>query len=61
MHIHTEHVLVHILVKNKYLEEELIKVDKNTDKVWNDIITNGGSVQHLSFLSDEVRMFSRLQ
>ena len=43
------------LVKNKYLEEELIKVDKNTNKVWNDIITNGGSVQHLSFLSQQVK------
>ena len=43
------------LVKNKYLEVELEKVEKNTDKVWNDIITNGGSVQHLKFLSDEVK------
>ena len=43
------------LVKNKYLEEELEKVGKNTDKVWNDIITNGGSVQHLSFLSQQVK------
>ena len=43
------------LVKNKYLAEELEKVDKNTDKVWNDIITNGGSVQHLKFLSDSVK------
>ena len=43
------------LVKNKYLAEELEKVDKNTDKVWQDIITNGGSVQHLKFLSDSVK------
>ena len=43
------------LVKNKYLAEELEKVDKNTDKVWQDIITNGGSVQHLSFLKDDVK------
>ena len=43
------------LVKNKYLAEELEKVGKNTDKVWKDIITNGGSVQHLKFLSDEVK------
>ena len=43
------------LVKNKYLAEELEKVGKNTDKVWQDIITNGGSVQHLKFLSDSVK------
>jgi len=43
------------LVKNKYLEEELNKVKKNTNDVWSDIITNGGSVQHLDFLSDEVK------
>jgi ribonucleoside-diphosphate reductase alpha chain len=43
------------LVKNKYLEEELKKVKKNTQDVWSDIITNGGSVQHLDFLSDEVK------
>ena len=55
MHIHIEHVRGSHLVKNKYLEEELIKVDKNTNKVWNDIITNGGSVQHLSFLSQQVK------
>ena len=43
------------LVKNKYLAEELEKVGKNNDKVWKDIITNGGSVQHLKFLSDSVK------
>jgi ribonucleoside-diphosphate reductase alpha chain len=43
------------LVKNKYLEEELTKAKQNTDKVWSDIITNGGSVQHLDFLSDETK------
>ena len=30
------------LVKNKYLEEVLEEKGKNTDKVWTDIITNGG-------------------
>ena len=54
MHTHTGPVLVRIS-KNKYLAEELEKVGKNTDKVWQDIITNGGSVQHLKFLSDEVK------
>jgi len=43
------------LVKNKYLEEELEKIGKNTQDVWSDIITNGGSVQHLEFLSQEVK------
>ena len=43
------------LVKNSYLEEELEKVGKNTQDVWTDIITNGGSVQHLDFLSDEIK------
>ena len=43
------------LVKDKYLEEELVKVDKNDATTWSSIITNGGSVQHLSFLSSEVK------
>ena len=43
------------LVKNKYLEQELKKVGKNTNDVWSDIITNGGSVQHLDFLSQKVK------
>jgi len=43
------------LVKNGYLEEELEKLEQNTDKVWTSIITRGGSVQHLDFLSDELK------
>ena len=43
------------LVYNKYLEEELSKVGKNNPDVWSDIITNGGSVQHLDFLSQKVK------
>ena len=43
------------LVKNKYLERELEKLGKNTQEVWSSIITNGGSVQHLAFLSDELK------
>ena len=43
------------LIKNKYLEEELVKVNMNTPEVWTSIITNGGSVQHLGFLSDSVK------
>jgi len=43
------------LRKNIYLEEELIKVGKNTEEVWSSIITNGGSVQHLDFLDDHIK------
>lgn len=43
------------LNKNKYLEEELEKIGKNTEEVWSSIITNGGSVQHLDFLDDRVK------
>ena len=43
------------LIKNKYLEEELIKVNMNTPEVWTSIITNGGSVQQLEFLDNEVK------
>ena len=52
MHIHIEQDPGSHLVKNKYLEEVLEEKGKNTDKVWTDIITNGGSVQHLSFLNE---------
>jgi ribonucleoside-diphosphate reductase alpha chain len=43
------------LTKNKYLEEELDKIGKNTEQVWSSIITNGGSVQHLDFLDDHLK------
>ena len=43
------------LVRNRYLEEELEKIDKSTDEVWSSIITNGGSVQHLAFLDDHLK------
>jgi len=43
------------LNKNKYLEQELEMIGKNTDEVWSSIITNGGSVQHLDFLSDHLK------
>ena len=47
------------LTKNKYLEEELEKIGKNTEEVWSSIITNGGSVQHLDFLSDHLKAVFR--
>jgi len=43
------------LIKNKYLERELEKLGENTPEVWSSIITSGGSVQHLAFLSDELK------
>ena len=43
------------LVKNKYLEKQLTKIGKNTPDVWSSIITSGGSVQHLDFLSEKVK------
>lgn len=43
------------LVKNKYLEQVLEELGQNNERVWSSIITNGGSVQHLDFLSDEIK------
>jgi ribonucleoside-diphosphate reductase alpha chain len=41
------------LMKNKYLERVLLKHDRNNKEVWKSIVTNGGSVQHLEFLSEQ--------
>jgi len=43
------------LVKNKYLEEVLKAHGANTADVWQSIILNKGSVQHLDFLSKDER------
>lgn len=40
------------LVKNPYLKNLLASKAQDVDSVWSSIITNGGSVQHLEFLSD---------
>ena len=40
-------------VRNPYLEKLLIEKSKNSDNVWNSILEQGGSVQHLDFLSQE--------
>jgi ribonucleoside-diphosphate reductase alpha chain len=40
-------------VRNPYLEKLLIEKSKNSDAVWNSILEQGGSVQHLDFLSPE--------
>lgn len=39
-------------IKNKHLENLLSDKGYDTDDVWKSIIMNGGSVQHLDFLSD---------
>lgn len=50
------------LVKNVYLEPVLEKYGRNDQNTWSSIITNKGSVQHLSFLSDEEKdMFKTAQ
>lgn len=39
--------------KNPYLKDLLKSKDKDKKEVWEDILKKGGSVQHLSFLSEE--------
>lgn len=39
--------------KNPYLKELLLKKDKDTNEIWKSILVKGGSVQHLSFLTQE--------
>ena len=39
-------------IKNKYLEKLLEEKGKNTNAVWDSILKNSGSVQHLDFLSE---------
>jgi ribonucleoside-diphosphate reductase alpha chain len=40
-------------IRNPYLEKLLSEKSKNSDAVWNSILEQGGSVQHLDFLSQE--------
>ena len=40
-------------VRNPYLADVLDKHEQNNDEVWSSITVNGGSVQHLDFLSQE--------
>jgi ribonucleoside-diphosphate reductase alpha chain len=40
-------------IKNPYLEKLLKDKHKDSDKVWNSILEQGGSVQHLDFLTQE--------
>jgi ribonucleoside-diphosphate reductase alpha chain len=40
-------------IKNPHLEKLLAEKSKNSDTIWNSILEQGGSVQHLDFLSAE--------
>jgi ribonucleoside-diphosphate reductase alpha chain len=40
-------------IRNPHLEKLLIEKSKNSDNVWNTILEQGGSVQHLDFLTPE--------
>jgi ribonucleoside-diphosphate reductase alpha chain len=40
-------------IKNPYLQKLLREKSKDSDAVWNSILEQGGSVQHLDFLSQE--------
>ena len=40
-------------VKNPYLERLLEEKGQNTDAIWNSILENEGSIQHLDFLSED--------
>lgn len=44
------------VVKNKYLAKVLAKYGKDTAEVWSSITINGGSVQHLPFLSEDEKL-----
>lgn len=43
------------LVRNKYLEMKLEEYGQNTDEVWQSIILNKGSAQHLTFMTEDDR------
>jgi ribonucleoside-diphosphate reductase alpha chain len=40
-------------IRNPHLERVLVEKSKNSDNIWNSILEQGGSVQHLDFLSPE--------
>ena len=40
-------------IRNKYLEKRLIELNRNNKEVWKSVTTNGGSVQHFDFLTEE--------
>jgi len=44
---------IKVTIKNPYLDKLLSEKEKNTYDVWESIKANDGSVQHLTFLTDE--------
>ena len=44
------------IVKNKYLERLLERKGLNQESTWTSILENGGSVQHLDFLTDNEKL-----
>jgi ribonucleoside-diphosphate reductase alpha chain len=41
--------------RNPFLKDVLKEIDKDSDEVWDSILMRGGSVQHLDFLSDDLK------
>ena len=50
-YIHRSRVGSH-MIKNRHLETTLESYNQNTSEVWESIVTNEGSVQHLDFLNE---------
>ena len=44
------------LIKNKYLKQYLESIGKDTPEVWKSIIVNEGSIQHLDFIPNDVKL-----
>lgn len=42
-----------VSIRNPHLETMLVEKSKNSENVWNSILEQGGSVQHLDFLTQE--------
>ena len=45
-----------VTIKNPYLKKHLQEIGKDTDEVWESIRVADGSVQHLTFLEDNIKM-----
>jgi ribonucleotide reductase alpha subunit len=43
------------ILANKYLMQDLLKIDMWNDKIKNNIIANNGSIQHLEMIPEEIR------
>jgi ribonucleoside-diphosphate reductase alpha chain len=48
-----------VTIKNPFLQKLLVAKDQDKKEVWNSIRDNDGSVQHLTFLSDEEKQVFR--